>query len=144
MNKGHGKGVDWWTLGILIYEMICGEPPFVAEDDDPIKIYQQVLSGKLRFPRSFDKTAKHLTKKLLTADLTRRLGCLKAGSNDIRRSKFFAGLDFDALLDKRLPAPIIPEIKSAEDTSNFDSYPPCHVDDMVPLEFDGEDPFQCF
>ncbi len=47
--QGHGKGVDWWTLGILIYEMLCGQPPFV--DDDPMGIYQQILAGKLAFPR---------------------------------------------------------------------------------------------
>jgi protein kinase A len=47
--QGHGKGVDWWTLGILIFEMLCGQPPFV--DDDPMGIYQQILAGKLSFPR---------------------------------------------------------------------------------------------
>jgi len=144
LNKGHGKGVDWWTLGILIYEMIAGEPPFIAEDDDPIRIYQQVLSGTIRFTRNFDKTAKQLTKKLLTADLTRRLGCLKSGSADIRSSRFFDNMDFDALLAKQLSAPIIPCIKDSTDTSNFDSYPPGCVDDTTPPEFDGEDPFLCF
>lgn len=140
LNKGHGKGVDWWCLGILIYEMLVGEPPFVAANDDPIRIYQQVLSGNVAFTRSFDKSAKILTKKLLTADLTRRLGCLKAGSVDIKRSIFFDDMDFDALLAKQLPAPIIPVIKDPTDTSNFDSYPPC-VDDTTPPMFDGEDPF---
>jgi protein kinase A len=144
LNKGHGKGVDWWTLGILLYEMIVGEPPFVAEDDDPIRIYQQVLSGTVRFTRSFDKTAKQLAKKLLTADLTRRLGCLKSGSADIRRSSFFNNMDFDAILAKQLPAPIIPKIKDSTDTSNFDSYPPSCLDDTTPPEFDGEDPFLSF
>ncbi len=47
--QGHGKGVDWWTLGILIYEILAGQPPFV--DDDPMGIYQQILAGKLSFPR---------------------------------------------------------------------------------------------
>ncbi|KAL7496682.1 hypothetical protein ACHAWT_004768 [Skeletonema menzelii] len=144
LNKGHGKGVDWWTLGIFIYEMIAGEPPFVAEDDDPIRIYQQVLSGTVRFSRNFDKPAKQLCKKLLTADLTRRLGCLKSGSSDIRRSKFFDAMDFQSLMAKQLPAPIIPIIKDSTDTSNFDSYPPSCVDDTVPPEFDGEDPFLYF
>lgn len=50
---GHGKPVDWWTLGILIYEMIVGYPPFF--DDEPMGIYQKILGGKIVFPRFFDR-----------------------------------------------------------------------------------------
>lgn len=53
LNKGHGKPVDWWTLGILIYEMIAGIDPF--NDEDPMGIYQKILKGKVRFPKDFDK-----------------------------------------------------------------------------------------
>ena len=53
LNKGHGKPVDWWTLGILTYEMIAGIDPF--NDDDPMAIYQKILKGKIKFPRDFDK-----------------------------------------------------------------------------------------
>jgi serine/threonine protein kinase len=92
LNKGHGKGVDWWTLGILIFEMLGGQPPFV--DDDPMGIYQQILAGKVNFPRFFERNAKNLIKKLLTADLTKRFGCLKNGAEDIRKHKWFSGLDY--------------------------------------------------
>merc|ERR1712166_1334310 len=81
LNKGHGKPVDWWTLGILIYEMIVGQPPFC--DEDRMGIYQKILAGKIYFPRYFDKNAKALVKKLLTADLSKRHGNLKDGSQDI-------------------------------------------------------------
>ena len=53
LNKGHGKPVDWWTLGILTYEMIAGIDPF--NDDDPMAISQKILKGKIKFPRDFDK-----------------------------------------------------------------------------------------
>ena len=53
LNKGHGKPVDWWTLGILIYEMNAGLDPF--SDEDPMVIYQKILKGKIKFPRDFDK-----------------------------------------------------------------------------------------
>lgn len=52
-NLGHGKPVDWWTLGIFIYEMIAGIDPFT--DEDPMAIYQKILKGKIKFPRNFDK-----------------------------------------------------------------------------------------
>ncbi len=76
-NKGHGKGVDWWTLGILIYEMIAGIDPF--NDDDPMAIYQNILRGVIKFPRKFDRDARSLVKHLLQADLSKRYGNLKNG-----------------------------------------------------------------
>ena len=77
-NQGHGKAVDWWTLGVLIYEMIAGIDPFA--DDDPLVIYQNILKGKLYFPKSFDNYAKSLVKHLLTNDLSKRYGNLKNGN----------------------------------------------------------------
>jgi len=75
LNKGHGKAVDWWTLGILLYEMIAGIDPF--NDEDPMTIYQKILKGKILFPKGFDKDAKSLVKHLLVADLSKRYGNLK-------------------------------------------------------------------
>ena len=60
LNKGHGKGVDWWTLGILIYEILVGAPPFNGED--PMVIYQQILQMKPSFPEEVEKDAKSLIK----------------------------------------------------------------------------------
>lgn len=79
LNQGHGKAVDWWTLGVLIYEMHAGIDPF--NDDDPMGIYKNILRGKISFPSSFDKDAKSLVKHLLVADLSKRFGNLKDGKN---------------------------------------------------------------
>merc|ERR1712078_89516 len=87
LNKGHGKPVDWWTLGILIYEMIVGQPPFC--DEEPMGIYQKILAGKIYFPKYFDKNAKALVKKLVTADLGKRFGNLKNGVDDVKKAKWF-------------------------------------------------------
>ncbi|CAK4126203.1 unnamed protein product [Aphanomyces euteiches] len=138
LNKGHGKGVDWWTLGILIFEMLAGQPPFC--DDDPMGIYQQILSGKINFPRYFDRNAKALIKRLLTADLTKRYGCLKNGVEDIKKHKFFSGCDWDAMLARKGTAPIIPKVVTPNDTSNFDPYPDSNEEAPVPV-YNGKDPF---
>lgn len=121
LNKGHGKPVDWWCLGILIYEMLAGIDPF--NDEDPMAIYQKILKGKVKFPRNFDKNAKSLVKHLLVADLTKRYGNLKGGVNDIKTHRWFAEIDWDALVDKKIPAPYKPAIKSKGDTTNYSTYP---------------------
>lgn len=121
LNKGHGKPVDWWCLGILIYEMLAGIDPF--NDEDPMAIYQKILKGKVKFPRNFDKNAKSLCKHLLVADLTKRYGNLKGGVQDIKTHRWFADIDWDALAQKKIPAIYKPTVKSKGDTSNFSTYP---------------------
>ena len=63
LNKGHGKPVDWWAMGVLIYEMMAGYPPFY--DEDPMGTYQKILHGKLEFASHFSRGARDLVKKLL-------------------------------------------------------------------------------
>lgn len=77
LNQGHGKPVDWWTLGVLIYEMIAGIDPF--SDKDAMSVYHNILKGKLIFPKDFDPDAKSLVRHLLVADLSKRYGNLKNG-----------------------------------------------------------------
>eukprot|EP00913_Durusdinium_trenchii_P027397 g25700.t1 len=121
LNKGHGKPVDWWTLGILIYEMICGQPPFC--DEDPMGIYQKILAGKVYFPKYFDKNAKALVKKLLVADLSKRFGNLKDGSADILKHKWFESYELAKLENFEVPAPYKPNMKDENDTSNYEDIP---------------------
>lgn len=137
LNKGHGKPVDWWTLGILIYEMIVGYPPFL--DDDPLGIYQKILSGKFVFPKFFDKDAKLLVRKLLQADLSKRWGNLKDGVRDIKECKWFSTINFADIRAKRIPAQFKPTIKGVDDLSNFESYPE-EKDDSPPID-PNKDPF---
>jgi len=137
LNKGHGKPVDWWTLGILIYEMVVGYPPFV--DEDPMGIYQKILSGKIVFPKFFDKNAKVLVKKLLTADLGKRFGNLKNGVDDIKKCKWFLGINWQQLLDKEIAPGYKPTVKSSTDTSNFEDYP--DSTEQPPAVTAANDPF---
>jgi len=121
LNKGHGKAVDWWTLGILLYEMLVGIDPF--SDDDPMKTYQKILKGKINFPKTIDKDAKSLIKHLLTQDTSKRYGCLKNGVKDILNHRFFDGFDWKNFVYLTLTPPYIPDVKSEDDTSNFEKYP---------------------
>jgi len=119
-SKGHGLPVDWWALGILMYEMLCGYPPFY--DENPFGIYQKILVGKIDFPKYFDEYAKDMVKRLLTADKNARLGCILGGAADIRRHKFFRGVDWHALAGGQIQAPIIPQVANDLDTHYFEEY----------------------
>lgn len=120
LSKGYNKAVDWWALGVLVYEMAAGYPPFFA--DQPIQIYEKIVSGKVRFPSHFGSDLKDLLRNLLQVDLTKRYGNLKAGVNDIKNQKWFASTDWIAIFQKKIEAPFIPRCKGPGDTSNFDDY----------------------
>ena len=137
LNKGHGKAVDWWTLGILLYEMLVGIDPF--SDDDPMKTYQKILKGKINFPKTINKDAKSLIKHLLTQDTSKRYGCLKNGVKDILNHRFFDGFDWKNFVYLSMPAPYIPNVKSDDDTSNFEKYP--ESDGEIPAVDKKNDPF---
>jgi protein kinase X len=120
-SKGHNKAVDWWALGVLIYEMLAGYPPFY--DDNPFGIYEKILSGKIEWPKHLDPVAKDLIKKLLVQDRTKRLGNMKSGAEDIKRHRWFKGVDWHDVLKRKLTPPIVPKIMYDGDASNFDDYP---------------------
>ncbi|SAM04911.1 hypothetical protein [Absidia glauca] len=119
-SKGHGKAVDWWGLGVIIFEMLAGYPPFF--DDNSFGVYEKILAGKVQFPAHFDPLAKDLLKRLLVGDRSKRLGNLKSGSEDVKRHKWFRGVDWIGLLDKSVRAPIIPPYRHPGDTANFEKY----------------------
>jgi len=137
LNKGHGKPVDWWCLGILTYELLAGIDPFT--DEDPMAIYQKILKGRVRYPKNFDKDAKSLVKHLLVADLTKRYGNLKNGVNDIKNHRWFNGLDWAKLNNKVIEAPYKPVVKSPSDTSNFPAYGDSNT--QAPAIKQSDDPF---
>ncbi|CAF4132075.1 unnamed protein product, partial [Rotaria magnacalcarata] len=120
LSKGYNKAVDWWALGVLIYEMSAGYPPFFA--DQPIQIYEKIVSGKVRFPSHFSSDLKDLLRNLLQVDLTKRYGNLKNGVDDIKTHKWFTSTDWIAIYQKKVEAPFIPKTKGPGDASNFDEY----------------------
>ncbi|CAG8629821.1 22175_t:CDS:2 [Dentiscutata erythropus] len=120
-SKGYGKAVDWYSLGVLIFEMLAGYPPFY--DEDHMRLYEKILAGRIKYPSFFDSDAKDLLKRLLTSDLTKRYGNLKGGSKDIKSHVWFKGVDWDRLLRREIQAPYVPCVNGEGDASNFDVYP---------------------
>ncbi|KAJ2959029.1 hypothetical protein NQZ79_g5482 [Umbelopsis isabellina] len=135
-SKGYGKAADWWSLGILIFEMLAGYPPFY--DDDHLKLYEKILAGKIKWPTYFDPNAKDLLKRLLTPDLSKRYGNLRGGSDDIKSHRWFEGVDFSRVLGRQIRAPYVPQIRGDGDASHFDRYP----EEQQPYGVHQEDPYR--
>ncbi|WVQ75985.1 hypothetical protein IAR50_005621 [Cryptococcus sp. DSM 104548] len=117
--SGHGytKCVDWWTLGVLLYEMLTGLPPFYDENTN--EMYRKILTDPLRFPDSVRSEARSLLTGLLNRDPLHRLGV--NGAQEIKNHPFFAKhIKFDKLWNKQIQPPFKPAVASAIDTSNFD------------------------
>lgn len=121
LSKGHDKAVDWWSLGVLIYEMLSGKPPFHGEHT--FEIFEKILSAKVDMPAYFHPEAKDLIEKLLVVDVAKRLGGTRGGgAEEVMSHPWFAGIDWDALHKRQLRAPINPGITGEGDSHNFPRY----------------------
>lgn len=122
-SKGYNKSVDWWSLGILIFEMLCGFTPF-WDGGSPMKIYENILRGRVKYPPYIHPDAQDLLQRLITPDLTKRLGNLHGGSKDVMNHAWFAEVTWDRLAKKDIDAPYVPPVQGGVgDSSQFDKYP---------------------
>ncbi|KAH7890401.1 kinase-like domain-containing protein [Phlebopus sp. FC_14] len=116
-SQGYTKTVDWWTLGVLLYEMMTGLPPFY--DENVNIMYQRILTDPLNFPPDMPAEARSVMTGLLQRDPTRRLGA--NGGEEIKRHPFFAKyVDWNLLLHKKIQPPFKPSVESVLDVANFD------------------------
>lgn len=119
-NRGHGKEVDWWSLGTLMYDMMNGNPPFQGETRDAT--IKQVVSGRLVFVQGayLSKAAKHLILYLLKRDRGQRLGYGVEDYKAVIKHPFFNRIDFDKLIRLEITPPYVPDLRSDTDLSQFD------------------------
>jgi len=121
MHKGHGKEVDLWALGVLIYELLCGCTPFAAKDEnDPNYTYKSILEDTVYYPKFLSKDVVNLISLLLMKDDRKRLGSGIGGMKEVKAHPWFKDMDWTALIKKQLKVPFHPVVKSPEDTSNFE------------------------
>lgn len=119
LGHGYTKSVDWWTLGVLLYEMLTGLPPFYSEDVN--EMYRKILHNPLTFPPEVQPDARDLLTRLLHREASQRLGYGPHGAAEIKSHPFFTKhIDWNQLLAKKVQPPFKPGVASAFDTSNFD------------------------
>eukprot|EP00033_Pygsuia_biforma_P001612 GCRY01001814.1.p1 GENE.GCRY01001814.1~~GCRY01001814.1.p1 ORF type:complete len:368 (-),score=36.94 GCRY01001814.1:608-1711(-) len=116
---GHGKAVDWWSLGTLMYEMLVGLPPFYSQNVQTM--YRKILHDPLSFPPHVSPLAQSLLKGLLARDPYKRTGGGEGDAMELIHHPFFRGIDWDRLERRQILAPFIPDVKDVSDLSQFDT-----------------------
>ncbi|NXP03044.1 PKN2 kinase, partial [Thinocorus orbignyianus] len=112
------RAVDWWGLGVLIYEMLVGESPFPGDDEE--EVFDSIVNDEVRYPRFLSSEALSIIRKLLRKCPERRLGAGEKDAEEIKIQAFFKEIDWDALFARTLKPPFVPTLRDPTDISNFD------------------------
>jgi len=111
-SKPYGYEADWWSYGVVLYEIFYGQMPF--QGNTPSELFKNILNGKPRLSPRIDNRINKLIKGLLRKDPKKRYGAKK-----VLEHEFFKSMDFEKLQKKKLEVPFFPSVKSASDTKNF-------------------------
>uniref|UniRef100_A0A8B9QS01 Protein kinase C n=1 Tax=Anas platyrhynchos TaxID=8839 RepID=A0A8B9QS01_ANAPL len=114
LGQKYNTSVDWWSFGVLLYEMLIGQSPFHGQDEE--ELFQSIRMDNPFYPRWLDKDAKDILVKLFVREPERRLG----SKGNIRQHAFFREINWEALEERRIEPPFKPRVKSPSDCSNFD------------------------
>ncbi|XP_071339926.1 serine/threonine-protein kinase N2-like isoform X3 [Trachinotus anak] len=118
-DDNYTRAVDWWGMGVLIFEMLVGESPFPGEDEE--EVFDSIVNDDVQYPTCLPPDAVSIIQKLLKKNPLKRLGAGERDANELKGEKFFETIDWEALLAKKVTPPFLPSIRESVDVSNFDS-----------------------
>jgi serine/threonine protein kinase len=130
-NYAQSFSVDWWALGVFIFEMIVGHAPF--QDDPDVKMYEKILTHEVKFPETgtFTPRVTDLVHGLLIKNAYKRYGAGANGTKQLMDHAWFNGLDWNKMRNQDITPPYVPNIQDDEDPSNYDNYPEEHIEDKL-------------
>uniref|UniRef100_A0A5K3F749 Non-specific serine/threonine protein kinase n=1 Tax=Mesocestoides corti TaxID=53468 RepID=A0A5K3F749_MESCO len=117
-EPSYTRAVDWWGLGVLIYEMLVGECPFPGNSED--EIFESITNRDVRYPVRLGMEATLIMRRLLRRNVALRLGASAKDAAEVKEQLFFKCINFEDLLQRKVKPPFVPKISAAEDVSNFD------------------------
>lgn len=118
-DNDYGRSVDWWGVGVVMYEMMCGRLPFYSRDHEVL--FELILVEEIKFPARLSDVAKLLLSGLLTKDPLKRLGGGETDAEEVKKHVFFESINWEDLYSKKIDAPFKPDIKNETDVSYFDT-----------------------
>ncbi|XP_067826056.1 serine/threonine-protein kinase N2-like [Heptranchias perlo] len=117
-ETSYTRAVDWWGLGVLIYEMLVGECPFPGDDDD--EVFDSIVNDEVRYPRFLSTEAISVMRKLLRKNPECRLGAGDQDAEEVKKDMYFREVDWEAMFARRAKPPFVPELSGVNDVRNFD------------------------